>query len=589
MKIGVAFALLFASVLGLSSQDPDSPEDYTCECDPGWGLQWSASEKCPLNVCCSKFGFCGTTAAFCGDKKVTEPSCSGTSSNKRSIVTPEQLPVGAYIHLNFAFAFIDPMSEADVELYPRFTGLKAANPGLQTWISIGGWSMNDPDQPTATTFSDLAGSTTAQSAFFSSLLSFMQTYGFDGIDIDWEYPVAPERSEPSLGLGWKWTQLWSDIDSSFELLNFDIVSMASVVDWFNVMTYDLHGTWDSTDKFIGPVVNAHTNLTEINLTMDLFWRNSIDPDKIIMGLGFYGRSFTLTDPSCTSPGCPFRGGGNPGACSASAGTLMYSEIQDLIAADATPTLDSVAGVKQIVWDTNQWVSFGDAETLKIKTDYANGKCLGGTMVWAVSTDDAAGTAAQAYMKNNGLSLLSLFGGGASTKQEDVLSTCIWGECGKDCPANSSPAQRSDGKDRGNAGIYTGCLGSETRNYCCPQDQEMPTCEWRGTAPFCNGKCHDGEVQVSSDTSATGSECWTGHKVLCCKSTKSDAGISQCKWEGAAPFCGKNGGIGQHYGCDESDRYEETYDNVGAGGESYCYSGYKSFCCTSPPPFTGCGW
>jgi chitinase len=206
---------------------------------------------------------------------------------------------------------------------------------------------------------------------------------------------------------------------------------------------------------------------------------------------------------------------------------MYSEIQDLITAGATATLDSVAGVKQIVWDTNQWVSFDDAETLKIKTDYANGKCLGGTMVWAVSTDDTAGTAAQAYMKNNGLSLLSLFGGGASTKKEDVLSVCIWGECGKECPANSSPAQRSDGKNRGNAGIYTGCSGGETRNYCCPKDQEMPKCEWRGTAPLCNGKCHDGEVQVSSDTSATGDYCWTGHKVLCCSSTKSDAGISQC--------------------------------------------------------------
>jgi len=54
--------------------------------------------------------------------------------------------------------------------------------------------MNDPDQPTATTFSDLAGSSSAQSAFFSSLLSFLQTYGFDGVDIDWEYPVASERS-----------------------------------------------------------------------------------------------------------------------------------------------------------------------------------------------------------------------------------------------------------------------------------------------------------------------------------------------------------------------------------------------------------
>jgi chitinase len=57
--------------------------------------------------------------------------------------------------------------------------------------------------------------------------------------------------------------------------HFDIVAIEKVVDWFNVMTYDLHGTWDSTDKFIGPIVNAHTNLTEIDLTMDLFWRNKV--------------------------------------------------------------------------------------------------------------------------------------------------------------------------------------------------------------------------------------------------------------------------------------------------------------------------
>jgi GH18 family chitinase len=55
----------------------------------------------------------------------------------------------------------------------------------QVWISIGGWSMNDPDQPTATTFSDLAGSTANQQKFFASLISFMSEYGFDGVDIDW--------------------------------------------------------------------------------------------------------------------------------------------------------------------------------------------------------------------------------------------------------------------------------------------------------------------------------------------------------------------------------------------------------------------
>jgi chitinase len=268
---------------------------------------------------------------------------------------------------------------------------------------------------------------------------------------------------------------------------------------------------------------------------------------------------------------------------------MYSEIKDLLDAGATPVLDKTAAVKYITWDTNQWVSYDDDETLKMKINYANKNCLGGTMIWAASTDDSDGTAAQFYSKNNGLVARSLWGGGADPKPKDVLSTCIWGDCGKDCPGTSKPAQRSDGKSRGNAGIYAFCPEGETRNYCCPKDKEMPTCTWRGTAPFCNGKCEKGEVQVSSDGSATGEECWTGHKVLCCTSTESDAAIGQCKWEGAAPFCGKDGRVGQHYGCDEDDRYEETFDSIGASGESVCFSGYKSFCCTKPNPFTNCGW
>ena len=123
--------------------------------------------------------------------------------------------------------------------------------------------------------------------------------------------------------------------------NFDIKAIEPIVDWFNVMSYDLHGerssssilvptakrkslivnigTWDSTDPYIGAVINAHTNLTEIDQTLDLLWRNKIDPKKVVMGVGFYGRSFTLSDPSCNHAGCPFSAGGNPGPCSASAG------------------------------------------------------------------------------------------------------------------------------------------------------------------------------------------------------------------------------------------------------------------------------
>ena len=59
----------------------------------------------------------------------------------------------------------------------------------------------------------------------------------------------------------------------------------------------LDGTWDADNEWIGSIVNAHTNLTEIKLSMDLLWRNDIDPDKVVMGLGFYGRSIIADNHS----------------------------------------------------------------------------------------------------------------------------------------------------------------------------------------------------------------------------------------------------------------------------------------------------
>ncbi|RDB25300.1 Chitotriosidase-1 [Hypsizygus marmoreus] len=586
--------------------------DRKSDCDPGWGSQWSNAESCPLNVCCSKFGFCGTTQEFCGDVAVTAPSCSGSSSSKRTIgyyeawgitrpcdkMYPEGIPIGAYTHLNFAFAFIDPssfkvapMSSNDPALYSRFTALKNTNPGLETWISIGGWSMNDPDQPTATTFSDLAGSSDAQSKFFASTLSFLETYGFDGVDLDWEYPVAPERSgkeadfkncvtflqnfRNALHSSGHTYGLTITIPSSFWYMqHFDVVEIEKTIDWFNIMSYDLHGTWDSTNKWLGPFIAAHTNLTEIDNALSLLWRNNIKPENVVLGLGFYGRSFTLADPSCTTPGCVFTSGAGAGECTQSVGTLSFAEIQRIIAKGATVTKDEAAAVKMVVYDTDQWVSYDDEETFKMKVDYANSHCLGGTMVWAASTDDAKGTAASALAKSTGRQAISLL----SSTRPDPISSCQLGECGQSCPAGLSPAQRSDGKNKGNTGTNTGCSGNDARLYCCPSN-DMPTCTWRGTAMFCKGKCHDGEVEVTSSTSGTGADCWTGHKVLCCTKTASNSAASECRWTGSAPLCA--GAFGQA-DC-PSDQKALTSSNYGAGGEQPCSIGQK------PPPYEGCDW
>lgn len=121
------------------------------------------------------------------------------------------------------------------------------------------------------------------------------------------------------------------------------------------MAYDIHGTWDGNNIYTQSIVQPHTNLTEIKTALDLLWRNSIDPSRVVLGLGFYGRSFTLKDPSCNVPGCPFSGGGNPGNCTLSSGILSNAEIQRAIQAESlSPSMDIAAAVKYITWNQDQW-------------------------------------------------------------------------------------------------------------------------------------------------------------------------------------------------------------------------------------------
>ncbi|RAL14759.1 chitinase [Aspergillus homomorphus CBS 101889] len=414
------------------------------ECDAGWGREWSTASTCPLNVCCSKFGFCGTTPSFCGTATVPSPECNGKSAHKRTVgyyegwnlehacgkMAPDQIPLGYYTHLNFAFAYIDPqtfriapMNNHTASLYKAVTGLKRKQSKLEVWIAIGGWDMNDPGH-TQYTFSDLAASGTAQDAFFNSLLSFMQSNDFDGVDLDWEYPVSEDhggragdfvnfvtllqRLRKRLNQSGRSYGVSITLPASYWYLRgFDIANLERYVDFFNVMTYDIHGTWDTMNRDSPYAAYAHTNLTEINQTLTLLWRNNINPARINLGLGFYGRSFTMKDPRCMAPGCLFTAGGRCGECTATSGVLSNTEIQKIVKENITGANVSFYkedAVKVLTWDRDQWVSFDDVETLKLKLEFANRRCLGGTMAWAVDLDrdgmliEALGTAMVAKKK-----------------------------------------------------------------------------------------------------------------------------------------------------------------------------------------------
>ncbi len=114
-------------------------------------------------------------------------------------MSPNQIPLGVYTHLNYAFVSIDPATFRIVDmdsftgsLYSQITALKLKDPNLEIWVSVGGWSFNDPGS-TATTFSTLSRDTNAQQAFFASLITFMVNNGFDGVDIDWYAAFSPTR------------------------------------------------------------------------------------------------------------------------------------------------------------------------------------------------------------------------------------------------------------------------------------------------------------------------------------------------------------------------------------------------------------
>ena len=105
------------------------------------------------------------------------------NSRKCSSFSPEQIDVSTLTHVNFAFALVSSsfeiveMTPGDSDLWKRTTALKQTNPDLKVFLSIGGWSFNDP--PTQQRFSDLAGSLDNIARFAKSCYDVLSTYGFD--------------------------------------------------------------------------------------------------------------------------------------------------------------------------------------------------------------------------------------------------------------------------------------------------------------------------------------------------------------------------------------------------------------------------
>jgi len=116
---------------------------------------------------------------------------------------PSDIPVDKVDVINYAFANIDGgkvvLGDAYADTDKKYPGdcweagckrgnfnqlnkLKNATEGLKTMISVGGWTWSS-------LFSDIALTEASREIFAQSAVEFVAKWGFDGVDLDWEYPV----------------------------------------------------------------------------------------------------------------------------------------------------------------------------------------------------------------------------------------------------------------------------------------------------------------------------------------------------------------------------------------------------------------
>lgn len=167
--------------------------------------------------------------------------------SRRAAPRPEDRPFNSK---QTAFK-IAPMGSHSEDLFSDFTALKNGREGLETWISIGGWSSSDPG-PTRHMWSFMTQNEGFRSSFIENLIQFMETYGFDGVELDWEYPQATDRDgvpadtknyvalvKEMRGAFGRRFGISATLPASYWYLqHFDVQSMERYIDWFNLMSYD---------------------------------------------------------------------------------------------------------------------------------------------------------------------------------------------------------------------------------------------------------------------------------------------------------------------------------------------------------------